>query len=82
MLLEDLTGPTGGRNYPVERLDDLPAIGEQISRELRHEYVLGYYSTNNASDGKYRRVRVKVTPATKEDAARVYFRPGYYAPAE
>ena len=83
MLLEDLTGPTGGRNYPVERLDDLPAIGEQISRELRHEYVLGYYSTNTASDGKYRRVRVNVTPATEEaHATRVYFRPGYYAPAE
>ena len=51
MLLEDLTGPTGGRNFPVERLDDLPTIGEQISRELRHEYVLGYYSTNTVSDG-------------------------------
>jgi Ca-activated chloride channel family protein len=82
MLLEDLTGPTGGRNFPVERLDDLPAIGEQISRELRHEYVLGYYSTNTARDGKYRRVKVDITAGTKDAAARVYFRPGYYAPAE
>jgi Ca-activated chloride channel family protein len=82
MLLEDLTGLTGGRNFPVERLDELPAIGEQISRELRHEYVLGYYSTNNARDGKYRRVKVDVTAGPKDAAARVYFRPGYYAPAE
>jgi Ca-activated chloride channel homolog len=83
MLLEDLTGPTGGRNYPVERLDDLPAIGEQISRELRDEYVLGYYSTNTARDGKYRRVKVNVTAGANDaPAARVYFRPGYYAPAE
>jgi Ca-activated chloride channel homolog len=83
MLLEDLTGPTGGRNFPVERLDDLPAIGEQISRELRHEYVLGYYSTSSARDGKYRRVKVGVTTGTESaPAARVYFRPGYYAPAD
>ena len=83
MLLEDLTGPTGGRNFPVERLDDLPAIGEQISRELRHEYVLGYYSTNIARDGKYRRVKVDVTTGVSDArTARVYFRPGYYAPAE
>jgi Ca-activated chloride channel family protein len=84
MLLEDLTGPTGGRNFPVERLDDLPGIGEQISRELRQEYVLEYYSTNAARDGKYRRVKVNVLPPGINDAsaARVYFRPGYYAPAE
>ena len=93
MLLEDLTGPTGGRNFSVERLDDLPAIGERISRELRHEYLLGYYSTNAARDGKYRRVKVNlVTPGVKDapanalrqelPAARVAFRPGYYAPAE
>ena len=82
MLLEDLTGPTGGRNFPVERLNDLPAIGEQISRELRHEYVLGYYSTNTAPDGKYRRVKVVTTGVSDARTARVYFRPGYYAPAE
>jgi Ca-activated chloride channel homolog len=88
MLLDDLTGPTGGRNYPVERIDDLPAIGEQISRDLRHEYILGYYSSNAARDGKYRRVRVGLNPKDMTTApkempdARVYFRPGYYAPAE
>jgi Ca-activated chloride channel family protein len=84
MLLEDLTGPTGGKNFPVERLDDLPAIGERISRELRHEYLLGYYSTNAARDGKYRRVKVDVVPPGVKGppAARVSFRPGYYAPAE
>ena len=90
MLLDDLTGPTGGRNYPVERIDDLPAIGEQISRDLRHEYILAYYSSNAARDGKYRRIKVNLTAATKDGTAdtndvsdrRVYFRPGYYAPAE
>lgn len=90
MLLDDLTGPTGGRNYPVERINDLPAIGEQISRDLRHEYILGYYSSNAARDGKYRRIKVSLPAATNDATAdtngvpdtRVYFRPGYYAPAE
>jgi len=80
-LLDELTELTGGRHYPVEDLEDLPAISERIGRELRSQYLLGYYSTNAARDGKYRQVSVKLDgPLAKE--LRTDFRRGYYAPAD
>jgi Ca-activated chloride channel homolog len=79
-VLEDLTLHTGGRLFPVAKLDDLPDIGARISRELRQQYVLGYYSTNSSRDGKYR--RVKVTVSSDVSDLRVSFRRGYYAPEQ
>jgi Ca-activated chloride channel homolog len=78
MLLDELTSQTGGRLFPVSRLDDMPEIGARISRELRQQYVLGYYSSNGARDGKFR--RVKVTVSSNEPELRVSARKGYYAP--
>jgi len=80
MLLNALAAQTGGRLFSVTNLDDLPEIGAQISRELRQQYVLGYYSRNEAHDGKYRRIKVKLSP--DRASLRVSFRTGYYAPSE
>ena len=80
-LLDELTELTGGKHYPVEDLEQLPAISERIGRELRSQYLLGYYSTNLNRDGKYRQVVVKLDqPHAKELHAN--FRRGYYAPAD
>jgi Ca-activated chloride channel family protein len=80
-LLDELTELTGGRHYPVAALDDLPEISARIGRELRSQYLLGYYSTNPEKDGKYRQVVVKLaTPNARE--FRTYYRRGYYAPAD
>jgi Ca-activated chloride channel homolog len=80
-LLDELTELTGGRHYPVDNLDQLPAISERIGRELRSQYLLGYYSTNPARDGKYRQLVVKLGgPYVKE--LRTNYRRGYYAPAD
>ena len=35
-LLEDLADETGGREYPVARLDDLPSISARIGNQLRN----------------------------------------------
>jgi Ca-activated chloride channel homolog len=75
-LLGDLAELTGGRNMPVKQLGDLPTISEEIGRELRHQYVLGYYSTNTTHDGKYRKVKVTLDMASP---LRTYYRAGYYA---
>jgi Ca-activated chloride channel homolog len=80
-LLDELTEMTGGRHYPAPSLDDLPAISARIGRELRSQYLLGYYSTNPERDGKYRQVVVRLaTPNARE--LRTYYRRGYYAPAD
>jgi Ca-activated chloride channel family protein len=80
-LLDELTELTGGRHYPVPSLDELPEISARIGRELRSQYVLGYYSTNPEKDGKYRQVVVKlVAPNARE--LHMNYRRGYYAPAD
>jgi len=79
-LLEDLAARSGGTHVPVGDLDELPAIGARIGLELRNQYLLGYYPTNAARDGKYRRVTVKLDlPATAQPVHASYRR-GYYAP--
>lgn len=80
-LLSELTELTGGRHYPVPNIEELPAISQRIGRELRSQYLLGYYSANEARDGKYRHVSVKLTTANVR-SLRTYYRRGYYAPAD
>jgi VWFA-related protein len=76
-LLEELAAQTGGREYPVENLNDLPAISARIGADLRNEYLLGYYAAG-VRDGKYHHVRV--TLALPQNAAlRANYRRGYYA---
>jgi len=82
ILLTELAEQTGGRHYPVEHLDDLPSISARISREMRNQNELGYYSTNAARDGKYRRVKLTLTDASAEgERLHADYRRGYYAPA-
>ncbi len=47
-----------------------------MQEELRSYYILGYYTTNGAEDGKYRRITVKLTNGM---TAKLEHRPGYYA---
>jgi Ca-activated chloride channel homolog len=79
-LLNELAQQSGGRHFPVDNLDDLPAIASRIGRELRDQYVLGYYSTNADHDGKYRQVKLNLATPSGAPALRTYYRQGYYAP--
>ena len=81
-LLDELAEQTGGRNYPVDRIDDLASISERISRELRSEYVLGYSPSNKTRDGKYRAVTVKLDAPEEPGDLRLYFRHGYQSPQQ
>ena len=53
----------------------------RISRELRSEYLLGYYSTNPSHDGKYRHVKLNLSPPSGTPKLRTHHRQGYYAPS-
>jgi Ca-activated chloride channel homolog len=78
-LLDELARQTGGRHYPVNDLDDLPAISAKIGKDLRSEYLLGYYS-GATRDGKYHQVKVNLSPPGDMPPLRTYYRRGYYAP--
>jgi Ca-activated chloride channel family protein len=79
-LLTDLADQSGGREYPVADLNDLPTISARIGNQLRNQYMLGYSPINAARDGKYRMIQVRLTPQAKTPAWRVYYRHGYYSP--
>lgn len=81
-LLDELAAQTGGRNYPVDSLDDLPSISTRISEALRDQYLIGYPPSNASRDGKYRRIVLKLTLPPDLSRTRVYYRRGYYAPVE
>ena len=81
-LLNELAEQTGGREYAVENVAELPDIAAKIGIELRNEYILGYTPKNRERDGKYRRVQVKLVQPRGLPPLRAYFRLGYYAPTQ
>ncbi len=74
--LEDLARESGGRLLRADTLGSLPAAFEQIAAELRTQYSLGYYPTNAARDGRYRKIKVRTT----RKGVAVRAKPGYRAP--
>lgn len=78
-LIGDLAEMTGGHSYRVSP-SDLEDACEKIAQELKSQYVIGYESSNTSKDGKYRKIRVRVTPPAGTAKVSVRTRDGYYAP--
>jgi VWFA-related protein len=77
-VAKKLTDATGGRTIVVNREKDLPKAFDQINEELRSQYTLGYYSTNSARDGTYRKIKVELD----DKNLTALTRRGYYAPRD
>jgi VWFA-related protein len=71
-----LAEETGGRMISVRSEKKLMEAFDEISEELRSQYTLGYYPTNSALDGKFRKLKVEMT----DHDLKVLSRKGYYAP--
>jgi Ca-activated chloride channel family protein len=78
-LIGDLAEMTGGHSYHTN-VNDLEDTCEKIAVEMKNQYVIGYESTNRNKDGKFRKVRVRVTPPPGMSKLNVRARDGYYAP--
>jgi len=59
--------------------NDLGAGVTLAKSDLRSYYVLGFYSSDDRRDGKYRKIDVKLSPRI---AASLDYRSGYYADAD
>ena len=81
-LLTEFADQTGGRQYQVENLSELPDIAAKIGMELRNQYLLGYSPQNQERDGKYRHVEVKLVQPHGMPLLRAFWRMGYNAPAK
>jgi len=74
-MLELFSEETGGLLLPVYEAEDLEKAVARIGRDLRFQYVLGYYSRRSAWDGSYRRIKLELTQGNRT----VRTRRGYYA---
>jgi Ca-activated chloride channel homolog len=79
-ILAELAEATGGQAYFPENLNDVKPICEQVAREIRNQYSIGYYPSNAAKDGTFRAVQLKVIPPNGRGKLSVRTRTGYYAP--
>jgi len=79
-LLAELAEMSGGRSFPVSRLNDLPDIATKIGMELRNQYVLGYRPSDTQHDGAWRRIRIRLDLPKGLPPLNVYAKTGYYAP--
>ncbi len=80
-LLAKIAEGTGGRLYEAVT-PDLPDIASKIGVDLRNRYILGYSPQNQARDGKYHRVDVRLVPPRGLPKLVAHWRTGYFAPSE
>jgi Ca-activated chloride channel family protein len=82
LQLEEVTTVTGGRVFSAHDSVELSRAVTQISHELRNQYVLGYYPSNRSRDGKWRRLKIRLTGSASQAKFRLYAKKGYYASTE
>jgi VWFA-related protein len=73
--MQSVADATGGTAYVPTRTEELETIFRQIAAELRAQYLLQYLSNNQATAGKF--LRIKVTTPSRTDL-RIRARQGYY----
>src|SRR6266487_1420831 len=78
-ILDELANVSGGKAFFPRSSAEMDDIFEQIALELRHQYSIGYKPSNFTNDGKWHRVKVKVTPPRGLPRLFVRSKEGYYS---
>ncbi|HEU4713903.1 MAG TPA: VWA domain-containing protein [Pyrinomonadaceae bacterium] len=78
-ILDELAGVSGGKAFFPRSGAEMDDIFEQIALELRHQYSIGYKPANFTGDGKWRKIKVKVTPPRGLPRLFVRSKEGYYS---
>jgi len=73
--LVTLAADTGGKALLDN--NDLSLGIQQAQKDINSYYILGFYSSNSAKDGRYRHIEVKTT--NKQLQVKLEHRDGYYA---
>ncbi len=81
--LIQLAKDTGGKYYYADTLPALDTAFQQISKELRTQYLLGYYPKQRLARSDFRAIDITVKPENARDGAamgpfNVRHRAGYY----
>ena len=75
-VLRQLSQETGGRAFFPANVTELPKMYDQIAQELSSQYSIGYTSKNQARNGAWRRLSIRVLRPNMVGRTRQ----GYYAP--
>ncbi|MFL6335701.1 MAG: VWA domain-containing protein [Pyrinomonadaceae bacterium] len=78
-LLDRMAKETGGRTFYPTSLSELPAIADQITKDLRTQYVISYKPATQGRPGEYRPVRVAVADGRGGEKRIAVTRSGYTA---
>ena len=78
-VLDELAGVSGGKAFFPRSAAEMDDIFEQIALELRHQYSIGYKPEAFTNNGKWHRIKVKVTPPRGLPRLFVRSKEGYYA---
>jgi Ca-activated chloride channel homolog len=77
-LLSLIADDSGARAFFPKNINEIPAIADQIAKDLRSQYVVSYYSSNYNFDSAFRTVKVTVnSQGSRKLIART--RRGYYS---
>ncbi len=79
LRLTQMATESGGSAFFPSTMKEIEEAYDKIVSQVRSQYTLGYVSTNTATDGRWRKVEIRVRqPAA--DGARIQSRKGYFAP--
>ena len=81
LALSEMTGlakSSGGKVFPAADISDSRNAFKSVAAEIGTKYSLGYYSTNEKKDGKYRKIKVELKGLPVGGQVRA--REGYTAP--
>ncbi len=81
ILLEEIAGLTGGRSFALDNLNLLPALAVKVGAELRNQYMLAYSPNESMRNGKWHKIKIKLSVPKSIWPLWVHAKPGYYAAA-
>lgn len=86
-LLARLCDRGAGRYWQIDGRKELEQVSDQIGKEMRSQYILGFAPTDQYADGLFHRVRLQLTSSPDSQSRSgekaklsVYWRQGYRAP--
>jgi Ca-activated chloride channel family protein len=79
LRLTQMATESGGSAFFPATMQEIEEAYDTIVSQVRSQYILGYVSTNTATDGHWRKVEIRVRQPAG-NGARVQARKGYFAP--
>jgi Ca-activated chloride channel homolog len=79
MKLQQIAEATGGQAFFPVAVKELDGVYDKVVAQIRAQYTLGYVSTNEKTDGTWRKIEIRMVRTEGRDL-RVRSRKGYFAP--